>query len=314
MNRVIVFLAVLVSLAASSFAQTSQIATLQHQGEVKFFYGASALKEAGEIASSGDVITLSPGQFEAMDWREKAVDGLTVRGAGMGLACGDKIYTPTEITGAEYSGSGIINYENIVFKTNVNLGANAKTSFYKCTIKTLYATSKQHIDVNLFNCYVVLISNYIGMATVTAVNSVIRELNSSEGSSFQNCVIGKIGVTYSTQQFVNCILGNMVNDNACSYQYCVVLGTTENPFTTEDGLVNTNSAFNGTPYVEGSFYELSDELKTKASSDGTQIGIYGGNIGFDPTPSNPRITKFNVAPKTSADGKLSVDIEVAGVE
>lgn len=78
--------------------------------------------------------------------------------------------------------------------------------------------------------------------------------------------------------------------------------------------MNTNSAFNGTPYVEGSFYELSEELKAKASSDGTQIGIYGGNIGFDPTPSNPRITKFNVAPKTSADGKLSVDIEVAGVE
>lgn len=61
--------------------------------------------------------------------------------------------------------------------------------------------------------------------------------------------------------------------------------------------------------------ELTDAAKTKyLGSDGTQIGIYGGSIPFDPRPSNPQITKLNVASKSTADGKLSVDIEVKAAE
>ena len=56
---------------------------------------------------------------------------------------------------------------------------------------------------------------------------------------------------------------------------------------------------------------LKEELQsTWLGDDGTQVGIYGGFLPFDPTPTNPQITKFNVASKTTADGKLSVDIEV----
>lgn len=49
-------------------------------------------------------------------------------------------------------------------------------------------------------------------------------------------------------------------------------------------------------------------------TDGTEVGIYGGSLPYDPTPTNPQITKFNVASKTTADGKLSVDIEVKSAE
>jgi hypothetical protein len=62
-------------------------------------------------------------------------------------------------------------------------------------------------------------------------------------------------------------------------------------------------------------FELTDEAKTTyLGSDGTQVGIYGGSLPFDPTPSNPQITKFNVASKSTADGKLSVDIQVNTAE
>lgn len=67
-------------------------------------------------------------------------------------------------------------------------------------------------------------------------------------------------------------------------------------------------------FKEGTFYELLDEYKSFATSDGKEVGIYGGNLGFDITPSNPQITRFNVAPKTSVDGKLSIEIEVQGIE
>lgn len=62
-------------------------------------------------------------------------------------------------------------------------------------------------------------------------------------------------------------------------------------------------------------FELTDEAKGKyLGTDGTQVGIYGGSLPFTSTPSNPQITKCNVAAKSTADGKLSVDIEVKAAE
>ena len=68
-------------------------------------------------------------------------------------------------------------------------------------------------------------------------------------------------------------------------------------------------------YNDSEAYELSEERQnTYVGTDGTQIGIHGGNMPFSSTPTNPQITKCNVAAKSTADGKLSVDIEVNGVE
>ena len=44
--------------------------------------------------------------------------------------------------------------------------------------------------------------------------------------------------------------------------------------------------------------------------DGTEVGIFGGFMPFDWRPSYSIIKRFNVANRTTADGKLSVDIEV----
>ena len=68
-------------------------------------------------------------------------------------------------------------------------------------------------------------------------------------------------------------------------------------------------------YNDAQNFELTDEAKTKyLGDDGTEVGIHGGNLPFSPNPTNPRITKFNVASKSTADGKLSVDIEVKAAE
>lgn len=63
-------------------------------------------------------------------------------------------------------------------------------------------------------------------------------------------------------------------------------------------------------FEDNTFGKLTTAAKKYLGSDGTEVGIYGGNLPFDATPTNPQITKFNVASKTTADGKLSVDIEV----
>ena len=60
-------------------AQTSLMATLNHEGTISTFYGARALQQAHQAAASGDVITLSSGTFQA----ENITKAVTVRGAGM---------------------------------------------------------------------------------------------------------------------------------------------------------------------------------------------------------------------------------------
>ena len=68
-------------------------------------------------------------------------------------------------------------------------------------------------------------------------------------------------------------------------------------------------------FKPNTFYELTDEAKnTYVGSDGTEIGIYGGNLPYNTRILGPQITKCNVASKTTADGKLSVDIEVKAAE
>ena len=72
--------------------------------------------------------------------------------------------------------------------------------------------------------------------------------------------------------------------------------------------------YNGT-YNAATTFELTDEAKELyKGDDGTEVGMYGGNLPFSSKMQAPQITKCDVAPKTTDDGKLSVDIEVKAAE
>ena len=91
----------------------------------------------------------------------------------------------------------------------------------------------------------------------------------------------------------------------------------ENPFRDITG--STNKNFNesiwDTLFKPDTFDELTNEAKAEyIGNDGTEIGIYGGNLPYNTRILSPQITKCNVAAKTTADGKLSVDIEVKAAE
>ena len=58
----------------------------------------------------------------------------------------------------------------------------------------------------------------------------------------------------------------------------------------------------------------STENSPCAGIDGTPVGKFGGMIPYNMTPSYPQITKMNVAAKTTADGKLSVEIGVSAAQ
>ena len=64
------------------------------------------------------------------------------------------------------------------------------------------------------------------------------------------------------------------------------------------------------PYTDKSTYKLTDEAKSLyPASDGTEIGIYGGNYPYTDEVGLPLVTKLILGNRTSA-GKLPVTIEV----
>ena len=127
-------------------------------------------------------------------------------------------------------------------------------------------------------------------------NSILYN-NTTTSSSSAHLNLGETSMAY------NCIyLTSNTNDTQ-----------KDNPFV--NGSANGNNTFipffSESPFNEDSFYGLIDKLKAYKGTDGKEVGIHGGSLPFSPRTSNPQIVKFDVAPRTTRDGKLSVDIEVS---
>ena len=345
-----IFLATLVAVFGcvnQVFAQT-QLATLFRDGDVKTFYGIGALRDAHSNAKHGDVITLSSGTFNSVD----ITKAITLRGAGMQYDSIAKT-EPTILTGdfklAIQNDSTLQGYsltmEGIYFQGEISLkNVIYNAQFVKCRIGWLGNRTGDYlntfVNARFINCYI--LGLYIGpKGSVAAINSFIynyfQKCHSSDlastSSEFQNCVISVADYpAYST--FRNCILKCYQSKSTIPYTStaygCIAYNSFENSNPFSNNLSNTYisefgdaaealifKTWDGRWYdnsIEGNL-ELTDAAKTKyLGADGTQVGIYGGSIPFTARPSNPQITKLNVASKSTADGKLSVDIEVKAAE
>lgn len=319
----------IVAFASSAMAQTSLVATLSHGGEVSNFYGSRALQEAYAKAEHGDVITLSSGTFEFVKEIEKA---LTIRGAGMNVDTVTMV-EPTVLTNFYYvripsTVKERLTFEGLNLNGTLNVDSLQNGVFLKCFIKgfRVSSTSAEFVRDNVF--------------VQCRLNDFWMETNSS-ASFFNSVLCAGSGGTYICR---NSVIYSGCNNSNSSYNNCVLIfgndhgnesATYYNNLCIKDGdLQHVNVNYNtqvsmsdsrianllegyelGASYslIEGNDYHLTDEAKAIIKgTDGTEVGIYGGDMPFDPIPSNPQITKFNVAKQTTADGKLSVDIEVNG--
>ena len=70
--------------------------------------------------------------------------------------------------------------------------------------------------------------------------------------------------------------------------------------------------FNSENAVPSYPFFMTEEAQTQyLGNDGTQVGIHGGPLPMAPIPDNLLVTSCNIASKTTADGKLSVEIKVS---
>ncbi|MBR6698403.1 MAG: hypothetical protein IKL71_00035 [Bacteroidaceae bacterium] len=331
-------------------AQSSVIATLFHDGDIKTFYGTGALRNAHAAAVHGDVITLSSGSFTATD----ITKAVTLRGAGMEYDS-ISVIEPTIISGdfsIQIASDSTLQNNNLVMEgiyhnadgTITVKGSLKNPQFVKCRLYEIRCSSasgtygSMHY-ANFINCVIASEVEFYSSGSATFVNCYVNNLYqyySGSSHEFQNCVVNDANFAgIPNTVFRNCFLYasalntssyNKLPSTSPAYN-CVALSATSstNIFANQSNTTNTQvSSFRDVFKTwQGSFLanfkaerlELTDAAKTKyLGSDGTQIGIYGGSIPFDPRPSNPQITKLNVASKSTADGKLSVDIEVKAAE
>lgn len=321
MKKFFVYLMAVVTMAVcsvSAFAQNTLVATLTHGDEIRMFYGTNALQQACSAATHGDVINLSGGNFQST----KITKAVAVRGTGIHDANPTYIVNdfdveiPANVTEKlSFEGCRITNTMTIK-------GTLSNAYFLKNSLSGVSVfSSNGKMDNGMFvNCDVYGMSLY-GQSTAQIINSYVEHFsNSGKLASFVNCVINTNGYAhlYKCCQFVNCIMYGMSGGyfpSTCSAMNCVDVSGYKNALNSIS--LKENCSYAGMDIFQESnvWNDLTDEAKAKyLGIDGTPVGKFGGMIPYNMTPSYPQITKMNVAAKTTADGKLSVEIGVSAAQ
>ena len=346
MKRLISLVAVLACMAVG-YAQSALVATLNHGEAVSVFYGASALAEAYNAATHGDVITLSNGTFNSVN----IAKNITVRGAGM-----DETGPCTRINGDfnlygvpdSVDATGHLTLEGLYHDGDIYFTTKDSTytspiknaHFVKCRLNKIDRNYTRDVLQNavFLQCRIKGgLYIYSSESYAYCINSVIynpRVSSSAKDTQFEftNCLVKGTDSYLECSLFVNCIIWNTsgtstsVMPSSCMIENCLGVNVSgynmfKNIYPANkygvvkvDDIATIFKTFKGT-YSDTETFELTDEAKAQyLGTDGTEVGIYGGSLPFTTESSLPKIKKFNVASKSTEDGKLKVEIEVSGVE
>ena len=313
-------------------AQTSLMATLNHEGTISTFYGARALQQAHQAAASGDVITLSSGTFQA----ENITKAVTVRGAGMDVTSANGLTSEPTVLANNFdikipntdtnrlTLEGIYHNGTITIRKEKNTCSLRNALFLKSRFKQITSYDRESVkDLTMLHCRVADYISIYDESSAQILNSVIND--ASYGYfSFSHCVVlngtclGKGGNEYKNCIF-RCFNNYPQSSESCYNNVFItdnvnVLNNIPNSTNLRVGTSDSHFA-NIKDYSDSNEYKLAEaDKEVLKGNDGTEIGIYGGSMPYSVVPTNPQITKFNVAAKTTADGKLSVDIEVKSGE
>ena len=302
----------------SAFAQNTLVATLTHGDEIRMFYGTNALQQACSAATHGDVINLSGGKFQST----KITKAVAVRGTGIHDANPTYIVNNFDVE-IPANVTEKLSFEGCRITSTITIkGTLSNAYFLKNSLASVSVfSSNGKMDNGMFvNCDVYRMSLY-GQSTAQIINSYVEQFsNSGKLASFVNCVVntGARPELYKNSQFVSCIMyqtNGYCFPSTSTAINCVGLDANKKAF--RDMSLKENCSYAGMDIFQESnvWKDLTDEAKAKyLGIDGTPVGKFGGMIPYDMTPSYPQITKMNVAAKTTADGKLSVEIGVSAAQ
>lgn len=324
-------------LSAATFAQ-QQLATLNKNGVITVYYGLTALQQAYNAAANGDIITLSPGTFNSVDI-SKAV---TIRGAGMFADV--EAGTGATILINNYQIS-VENSDYTLYMEGINNACEYvncvkydSPQFVKCYFRTIrpYGSNSNMQEATFESC-IIGYFQFQDNGTIKAfdtrfINSVILNLDDYRNPTYSltHCVakasanpshlnnvtvLNSILYNNTNNTSVNAInssnsIGIQTNNSLNNGYFVAYTTLSEQNLHNYKGLNVVFENFDGS-YIHGTTnLMLKGEAATLLGSDNTQIGIYGGQMPFDPRVRNPLIGKVTVAPTTTSDGRLEVDIQL----
>ena len=341
MKKLFASLALLVATSAMSlFAQSNLVATLIHEGTVTAYYSGSAFVQAYNAAANGDTIMLSSGSFQAVNISKS----LTIIGSGMHTDTIKNIFS-TKLAGDFAIGAynatvSNVKLEGVYHNGTITMGGERGTlqncTFHKCRFRAVsdygagFTYAATHHNIVFSNCIITYDGTFdrSKQSNISFINSVVHNADimgsTTPSMEFVNCIyimnfnnatLSEVG----NSNFTNCLIitdkdrGNLpiyANANRCVSNFNCFGNITDNTNPVVSGYADLFKTYTGT-YTDWETFELTDAAKAKyLGTDGTEVGIYGGYLPFSPETTMPKISKFNVAKKSTADGKLSVDIEV----
>lgn len=310
-----------------SLAQT-QVATLQHGDEITAFYGADAFVQAYDAATvdDGDIITLSSGTFVAHDINK----AITLRGAGC-AADTEAGTIPTVISGEFYLNlhdtiNNHVNIEGILFPNTVKPMTLKSPTFTRCNFKRIDWGGYYNIMENaqFVNCLIEEVSSFSRFTNTVMVNCVVwnpKDIPADRRVVAYNSIFGTFTSTINGFTGYNCIIirdGGNTPTNTCNFFNCIGVGIDEaEPF--GSGLTSNCTTYGSYAEVfqtfvgEFSFEEeflLTEDAAAFETTDGTEVGIYGGNMPYSNIPFYMVRKRTTVSNRSNPDGTLNVEIEI----
>ena len=335
--------AVGIVLLAGAQSTDKQMATLQHGDQTQVFYGEHAFMFAyNAAADSGDVITLSSGEFH-VPYFSKSV---SVYGAG----CEDD-----EVTGTKKT----------YLRTSIHLKPDDRVDGDGETIKAAVKVNGIHLEgLDFSDLYVENNNNEpirklevvkckfrsVEYGDVPSYNNVIRQcvithgVNCSNNTTASNLLVSNSHLMYISNQFstsssikiLNCLIQNKFNSfsyGSHNYTNCIISGSRisvpstavvshcllldgasySGPLGESNWTGLTNAGVWAAEGEDGTYAENKDfALKYPdryIGTDGTEVGLHGGAYPWNKIPSIPRITECTIDTGNAANGTIKVSIK-----
>lgn len=287
MKRILLVIVCLAIAGIQSVKAQPSIAALHHAGRVTLYSGAH-LQTVINKALAGDTIYLSEGVFGGDVKIEKNRIVL--------IGTGEKTILTGHVT--IHKDNVTINgclLEGLNIGSGIWVGSVEGCTISQCQFRTIRAKTPDVPDLLLSRCFCKEEMN-LNFNHISAVNSKIAKITGSCVSLFTNCNIGSVpfysGDNYgpdSKRVFVNCII-NFWQTKATAIN-CLLVGGF-------DGLLEKCSIKEGDVLNENLDCTL-DNLNDYIGTDGTVVGIMGGDTPYTLIPSAPHVS----------DHKIEVDAE-----
>lgn len=290
----------LIMMSMTASALTINKAMLDHNGQVTLFDG-DKLQDAVNAAVDGDVIYLTLGTFKPFNVTKK----ITIRGTGAtSVIDGD---VNISIPGSAKLTSPVL--EALAVSGTVNIGAQVDDMIIrKCKIAN-FTIGAQVDGAVLDRCYItqaLALSSYIKGMTV--VNSIVYGLFANSGATSNTTFVNSDLYLSSCNNFSGTIINSIVRHTGSSSKTLnstVLLNTLIITYQYNGG----NSYYSGyqlsigTSSVRQGCYTITYISDSSTSSlqsngylgtDGTVVGIYGGDTPYTLEPSVPKVTSSDL--------------------